>query len=164
MFPLSSGNATVHIGGFFNFYHHAIRGGQKVKEINPQIGIMFSEAMRFALEKINNATRNETSYLHGFKLKARITDATVLNELKEYILRGYISGVNFAVGPFLSKDASELAFLGKALRYPLVSYYASFDTMEQREQSFSFAVSQLTVFVYLHCWISFKSLNGRTFR
>ena len=139
MFPLFSGNATFHIGGFFNLYHHAIRGGQKVKEVSPQTGIMFSEAMRFALEKINNDSENVSSSLYGFKLKGHIKDATAFDELKEYIIRGYVlSSVHCAIGPFLSKDAGELAILSRSLLYPVVSYYASFDTNERPKKSFFF--------------------------
>ena len=119
-----AGNGTFRMGGFFNFYHAVRNGGKEIWNINSQTGVVFSEAMRFAIDKINN----DLKLLYGFKIAPSINDATDLSSLIRYkIIPGYFGPMPCAIGPMLSRDAYELAILGNSIYYPLVSYYASFD-------------------------------------
>ena len=119
-----SGNDTFFTGGFFNFYHVIRHNGKEIKNINSQTGILFSEAMHFALEKINN----DSKFLHGFKIAPEFVDVTYTDNLiHHHIIPGYFGLMPYAIGPMLSRDAYEMATVGNAIYYPLVSYYASFD-------------------------------------
>ena len=98
--------------------------GKEIKNINSQTGILFSEGMRFALEKINN----DSKLLYGFKISSKIVDATYTDNLiQNHIIFGYFGKMPCAIGPMLSRDAYEMATVGNAIYYPLVSYHASFD-------------------------------------
>ena len=91
--------------------------------------------MRFALEKINN----DSSILYGNKLHADMKDATNINDLVLGLISNFALGrTHCAIGPMLSKDAYELAFLGKSIHYPLVSYHADYDSGEHVKNSYFF--------------------------
>ena len=132
-----TGNGTFYIGGLFNFYHVIKHGQERTAKINSQTGIAFSEAMRFALDKINN----DSNLLYGFKIAPKIVDVTSIRKLiRHNIIPGYLEGeMPCAIGPMLSRDAYELAILSNSINYPLVSYYASFhQCLPIMDRDFSF--------------------------
>eukprot|EP00794_Sanderia_malayensis_P011799 gene11799-13020_t len=115
------GNKTLEIGGIFDYYSTVSN------HINPQMGIHFEEAYRFTLDQINN----NKSMLHGFKLKPLFTNTKRWERLILSIIQFYTSGTApSTIGPFQSLDAYRLSILTGSLRYPTVSYGASYDEIE----------------------------------
>ena len=110
-------------------------------QVNPQIGIHFVEAFRFALHQIN---KND-SLLYGFKLSEDMTNDALLYEtgdgtsLVETILFGFFAGrkrKQAAIAPYGSHNSYKLSIVANGLEYPLISYSASFDTTKDSNSFF----------------------------
>ncbi|XP_065057393.1 metabotropic glutamate receptor 3-like [Rhopilema esculentum] len=118
----------VKIAGIFNVH---LKGnlGKRCGIIDPQYGIMFVEAMLFALDRINN----DTSILHGLKLRTRIYDTCgdklYLRNILVQVANYHSQGV---VGPQYSDDAITTATIMNIFGKNTISYAATSPDLENR--------------------------------
>ena len=128
------GNGTFAIGGIFDLKN-------AMKEINPQIGIHFVEAFRFAIHQINK----NSSLLYGFKFSEEITKDQLLYEtgdgsnLVNTILFQFFASnkpKGAAIAPYGSYNSYKLSIVTDGLKYPVMSYSASFDTTKDQNSFF----------------------------
>ena len=100
-------------------------------KIDPQYGIMFVEAMLFAIDKINN----DNTTLHGLKMRALIHntcgDKLLLRNALARIADWQSQGV---IGPLYSDDAKTAAMVMNIFGKNTVSYFASSSDLENRER------------------------------
>ena len=117
-------NGNISISGLFDI--HEYKDDPKLEEcgqIKPQTGIMYLEAMLFAIDKINkNAT-----FLYGNKLAARLFDSCSnqqrLKRNLHYALN-YYSGQGM-IGPQYSDDAMVASVVLNVFERSLISYSAT---------------------------------------
>ena len=91
---------------------------------------MMAEAMKFAIERVNN----NTGYLHGYKLGIfKIFDEDTDTRVKKVFLNTFMNDVPFMIGPY----SSELSYIGSILTTTLtlmtISYsatYSDFGSMD----------------------------------
>eukprot|EP00112_Aurelia_sp_Birch-Aquarium-sp1_P023954 Seg734.17 transcript_id=Seg734.17/GoldUCD/mRNA.D3Y31 product="Metabotropic glutamate receptor 3" protein_id=Seg734.17/GoldUCD/D3Y31 len=99
-------------------------------KIDPQYGIMFVEAMLFAIDRINN----DNTTLYGLKMRARIHDTcgdkSLLRHALARIADWQSQGV---VGPLYSDDAKTAATVMTIFGKNTVSYSATSPDLENRE-------------------------------
>eukprot|EP00795_Rhopilema_esculentum_P003831 gene3831-15124_t len=122
----------VKIAGIFNVHLKGNLGKGYFKRcgiIDPQYGIMFVEAMLFALDRINN----DTSILHGLKLRTRIYDTCgdklYLRNILVQVANYHSQGV---VGPQYSDDAITTATVMNIFGKNTISYAATSPDLENR--------------------------------
>ena len=114
-------------GSQFNLHSYWRNCGK----IDPQYGIMFVEAMLFAIDKINN----DNTTLHGLKMSALIHN-TCGNKL---LLRNALARIadwqsQGVIGPLYSDDAKTAATVMNIFGKNTVSYSASSPDLENRER------------------------------
>ena len=128
---LLPGNRSFSIGGLFDIFT-----SPEQESVNPQIGIHFLEAYRFALDEINK----NKSILYGFELKENYLtterwDLFIKKIIEDYFVLGEAPT---AVGPYESSTAAELSIVTSGISFPLVSYAASFDEVDEAKASHFF--------------------------
>ena len=112
-----------------------------MNQINPQIGIHFVEAFRYAVHQVNK----NSSLLYGFKFSEDVTAGELVHEtgdgssLVETILFNFFVGrtkKQAAIAPYGSFNSYKLSIVTNGLKYALISYSASFDTIKDRNSMF----------------------------
>ena len=98
-------------------------------KIQPQFGIMYVEAMLFAIDKINQ----NSSFLHGYRLGAKIMDycgdRTLLMKNLERVFEFNSRGL---IGPHHSEDTIVAAVIMSRKRIPIISYAATSSELNDR--------------------------------
>ena len=143
--------------------------------VNPQIGIHFVEAFRFAVRQVNK----NSSLLYGFKFSENIKQDHLVYEtgdgslLVRTILFHFFASSKpkqAAIAPYGSYNSYKLSILTNGLKYALISYSASFDTTKDGNSLFfrtvpedSFRVMALIELIKRLEWnfISIVSSNDR---
>ena len=115
-------DGDIPIAGLFDI-HGYNEEDEKCGRIETQTGIMYLEAMLFALDKINN----NSTFLYGNKLAARLFDSC---NSQEQLKRNLDYSVNYyesqgTVGPQYSEDASIASVFLDIFQRSLISYSAS---------------------------------------
>lgn len=129
------GNGTFAIGGIFN-----LRRKDATAQINPQIGIHFLEAFRFAIREIN---RN-SSLMYGFKLQEKVHRKNLIVETGDgsatvkRVLFSFFAGrlAQASLAPYESYEAYKLSIVTNGIKYPLISSSATFDTTKEKDSLF----------------------------
>ena len=113
---------NIPISGLFDV-HDYDEGSENCGKIKTQTGVMYLEAMLFALDKINN----NSTFLYGNKLAARLFDSCSSQKL---LKRNLDNAVNHyktqgIVGPQYSEDALLAAAFLEFFERSLISYSAA---------------------------------------
>ena len=112
-----------------------------MNQINPQIGIHFVEAFRFAVRQVNK----NTSLLYGFKFSENIKAGQLVHEtgdgslLVETIIFNFFASYTpkqAAIAPYGSLNSYKLSIVTNGLKYALISYSASFDAIKDSNSFF----------------------------
>ncbi|XP_057309265.1 metabotropic glutamate receptor 3-like [Hydractinia symbiolongicarpus] len=114
------GSGTFRLNGIF-----PIKYG---KRINYQSGIMMAEAMRYAVEKINN----ETDFLSGYKLGIyRVIDMGMRRKIRMSVLSTFMGHIPFLIGPHTSETSYITSILTGTFRQVVVSYGATYSDFDK---------------------------------
>ena len=124
-------NGNIPISGLFDIHDYNEKA-EKCGMINTQTGIMYLEAMLFAMDRIN---RN-SSFLYGNKLSARLFD-TCNNQ--QQLKRSLDYAVNYyrsqgTIGPQYSEDAILASVFLGIFQHSLVSYSAASPDLDDRKK------------------------------
>ena len=122
-------DGNIPISGSFDI-HDYDQKYKKCGKINAQTGVMYLEAMLFALDKINN----NSTFLYGNKLAARLFDSCSNHE---QLKRNLDYSVNYyksqgTIGPQYSEDATIASIILDSFQRSLVSYSASSPDLSDR--------------------------------
>ena len=102
-------------------------------EINPQTGIMYSEALKWAIDRVNE----QPSYLHGYQLAInKIYDSSIEEEVQKNVLDTFMKKIPFLIGS-PSPDTSYISsILTKTFQnINAVSYSATYSDFDSYTQS-----------------------------
>ena len=128
--PLADGD--INVAGLFNVHLRGKRDTRYWKrcgKIDPQYGIMFVEAMLFAIDRINS----DPSFLHGLRLRTQIHftcgDKRYLRNALARIAKFASQGV---VGPQYSDDAIVTSTVMNIFGKNTISYSATSPDLENR--------------------------------
>ena len=98
-----------------------------VKGVNFQSGLMMAEAMRFAVEHVNN----RSDLLHGYKLKiSKIYDYNSISDIRGGVLKTFLEDTPFLIGPHTSEATYETSILTGTFSQPSISYAATFSDFD----------------------------------
>ena len=90
--------------------------------VNYQNGVMFSEAMRYAVNRINTM-----NFLHGYKLKIdKMVTCFTEYCVRDSLLDAYLGGLQFLIGPYSSETSYFASILTDTFRIPAISYSATY--------------------------------------
>eukprot|EP00794_Sanderia_malayensis_P000600 gene600-1261_t len=127
-------NGELKLGGIFNVRMNGNIGRRywpRCGEIEPQYGVMFVEAMLFAIDQLNK----NSSYLYGLKMAARIRDTC---GDRFYQRRAIVDIANYRVhgiiGPQNSDSAETVATVFDIFARSIISYSASSPELEDRKK------------------------------
>eukprot|EP00794_Sanderia_malayensis_P000546 gene546-1202_t len=129
---VTNGNLTL--GGIFNVRMKGNIGRRywpRCGEIEPQYGVMFVEAMLFAIDQLNK----NSSYLYGLKIAAQIHDTCGDRYYQRSALVEIINKrVHGIIGPQSSDSAETAATVFDIFGRSIISYSASSPDLESRKK------------------------------
>ena len=97
-------------------------------QTNFQSGLIMAEAMKYAVEKINNYTE----YLLGYKLGIeKIFDHKSDSELRGNVLSTFMKDVPFLIGPYSSESSYIASILTGTFRQVVISYSATYSDFDR---------------------------------
>ena len=114
--------------GYGIFYIDGIFPLESIGKINYQSGIMMAEAMKFAVERVNNNSKSLFGYTLEFK--------TIHNSSNDSLIPGtvldmFLKNTSFIIGPYSSETSYVTSILRKTFLQIAISYsavYSDFDT------------------------------------
>ena len=113
------GNGAFYLNGIFPF--------ESIGKINYQSGIMMGEAMKYAVERVNN----DTESLHGYTFEVKeLYGSSSEDSVRDYVLGTFLTKVPFLIGPYSSETSYVASILTKTFKQITVSYsafYSDFD-------------------------------------
>lgn len=96
--------------------------------INYQSGVMMAEAMRYAVQKVNQ----NSSYLPGYKLEiVQMYDVLKEEPVRKKVLQTFIRRVPFLIGPHTSELSYVTRFLTSTFKIIAFSYGATFSDFDK---------------------------------
>ncbi|XP_012555362.1 metabotropic glutamate receptor 3 [Hydra vulgaris] len=118
----TAANDVAHGVGSFLFDGIFSVSDESTKRINYHSGFLMAEAMKFAVEKINN-----NSDLYGYKLDINaIYDVSSTNTLRNRILSTFLEKIPFIIGPYSSQSTFIAGILTTTFEQPTFSYSARY--------------------------------------
>ncbi|XP_066924695.1 metabotropic glutamate receptor 3-like [Clytia hemisphaerica] len=125
---IQHGNGTFLINGIFPITNEN-------EELNPQLGIMYSEAMKWAIQEVNK----NRSYLHGYQFDVnKIYDSIKEEQVQKNVLDTFMEKIPFLVGPYSSDTSYTSSILTKTFQdINGISYsatFSDFDMMNSDEE------------------------------
>ncbi|XP_047144371.1 metabotropic glutamate receptor 3 isoform X1 [Hydra vulgaris] len=104
------------------------------KNLNMQSGFMMYQAMKYAVNMVNN----NSDFLHGYKLKVNeVFDVNDYTEVQSKVLATFMNKVPFLIGPYSGESSFLASILTSTFSQIAISYsasYSEFDILDHKEQ------------------------------